>query len=109
MLCYVDTADTVVFAAFMQMHTDTQYTAYMPLIPPREKALLRPLSCGFRASPPSSLRMQHYFKMFWDFSHYKVNYRQDTQPIPNTYMLMGTQQPGNSYISMIKLHLPHYN
>ena len=60
----VDTVDTVVFAAFMQMHTDTQTwcTAYMPLAPPREKALLRTLSCGFSGSPPSSPRMQLCFK-----------------------------------------------
>ena len=28
----------MVFAAFTQMHTDTQCTAYMPLAPPRGKA-----------------------------------------------------------------------
>ena len=28
----------MVFAAFMQMHTDTQCTVYMPLAPPRGKA-----------------------------------------------------------------------
>ena len=41
----VDTVDTVVFAAFTQMHTDTQTwcTAYMPLAPPREKALKPPV------------------------------------------------------------------
>ena len=45
MLCYVDMVDPVVFAAFMQMHTDTQTqcSAYMPLTPPREKALKSPV------------------------------------------------------------------
>ena len=38
MLSYVYLVDTEVFAAFMQMHTDTQYTAYMPLTPSRGKA-----------------------------------------------------------------------
>ena len=82
----VDTVDTVVFAAFTQMHTDTQTwcTAYMPLTPPREKALLSPLSCGFSGSPSSSQRMQLCFKMFWDLSNYKGNCRQDAQPIPNS-------------------------
>ena len=28
----------IVFAAFMQMHTDTQCTVYMPLAPPRGKS-----------------------------------------------------------------------
>ena len=37
MLCMLDTSE-MVFAAFTQMYTDTQCTAYMPLAPPRGRA-----------------------------------------------------------------------
>ena len=84
MLCMSKTLE-MVFVAFMQMYTDTQCTAYIPLTPPQGRASFKkPPSCGFSGSPPCSLRRQLCFKMFWDLSNYKGDCRQDAQPIPNS-------------------------
>ena len=83
------------------------YTCPSPL---QEGLLLRsPPSCGFSGSPPCSPRRQLCFKMFWDLSNYKGDCRQDAQPIPNSWMLWGAQQPSNSYKFMTKLLPPHCN
>ena len=56
---YVYDMSEMVFAAFMQMYTDTQCTAYMPVAPPRGRApFKKPPSCGFSGSPPCSPRRQ---------------------------------------------------
>ena len=52
-----------------------------PLTLPGGKAPFCPF-CGFSSSPPCNLRRQLCLKMFWNFSNYKGDSRQDTQPIP---------------------------
>ena len=104
MLCMSETSEKV-FAAFMQMYTDTQCSAYMPLTPPRGRA-------------PVGSVVHHHAVQGGSFvlkcsgtcqtTRVIVGKMHSQSPILKCYR--GAQQPSNSYKSMrTKLHPPHSN
>ena len=98
----------MVFVAFTQMYIDTQCTAYMHLAPPRGRA-------PFKAPMGSTV---HHHAVQGDSFVLKCSGTYQTtrmiagkmhRQFPILKCYGGTQQPGNSYKSMTKLHPPHSN
>ena len=84
----VDTGfDTVVFAAFTQMHTDTHSVLYTCSSPLQEGRLLvqgAPRLVGLAVHHQAVRGCSFVLKHSGTCQNYKGNCRQDAQPIPNS-------------------------